>query len=248
MLALFPKTALLLTTLLMAVGFLAALTTDWALKNRLTHALSCEEDFHIHDEELPGRFTLGRLRRQWRDCTPERGILSVALLIFLFALITGKIGEAEWNMIHFVLVGVSAFALFVVATVPDHFLETHLWKHVFREHLPRIFLWTFGALLVVNMLIERADLSEAFSEGKWASLVVASLVGLIPESGPHLIFVTFYAKGLVPFAVLLASSIVQDGHGMLPMLAHSRRAFLVVKGINLIVGLIVGAIVMLLTG
>jgi hypothetical protein len=44
---------------------------------------------------------------------------------------------------------------------------------------------------------------------------------------------------------LLASSIVQDGHGMLPMLAHSRRAFLGVKAVNLLVGILVGGVALL---
>jgi hypothetical protein len=69
---------------------------------------------------------------------------------------------------------------------------------------------------------------------------------LIPESGPHLIFVTLFAQGVVPFSVLLASSVVQDGHGMLPMLAHSRREFVEIKAINLTVGLLAGAVIMAL--
>jgi hypothetical protein len=44
--------------------------------------------------------------------------------------------------------------------------------------------------------------------------------------------------------VLLASSIVQDGHGMLPMLAHSPREFLLVKAISLTAGLALGAAAM----
>jgi len=77
-------------------------------------------------------------------------------------------------------------------------------------------------------------------------LVIACLVGIIPESGPHLIFVTFFSQGLIPFSVLLASCIVQDGHGMLPVLAHSRRTFLGVKGVNVVVGFVVGAIGLLM--
>ena len=46
-------------------------------------------------------------------------------------------------------------------------------------------------------------------------LLTGALVGIIPESGPHLIFVMLYAQGLVPFSVLLTSSFVHDGHGML---------------------------------
>jgi hypothetical protein len=35
---------------------------------------------------------------------------------------------------------------------------------------------------------------------------------------------------------------VQDGHGMLPLLADSRRDFLKIKAINLFVGLVAGFI------
>ncbi|MDP6491780.1 MAG: putative manganese transporter, partial [Kiritimatiellia bacterium] len=72
------------------------------------------------------------------------------------------------------------------------------------------------------------------------------VVGLIPESGPHMVFVSLYAEGVIPFSTLLASCIVQDGHGMIPMLAHSRRAFLGVKLINFIVGLAIGLVGLLL--
>ena len=53
-----------------------------------------------------------------------------------------------------------------------------------------------------------------------------------------------WQRGLrgIPCSTFLASSIVQDGHGMLPLLAESRRAFLKVKTINLVVGLLTGFI------
>ena len=66
------------------------------------------------------------------------------------------------------------------------------------------------------------------------------MLGIIPESGPHLLFVTLFAEGKIPFSILLASSIVQDGHGMLPLLGDSLMAFAVVKAINLAIGLLVG--------
>ncbi len=59
-------------------------------------------------------------------------------------------------------------------------------------------------------------------------------------------FVTLYAQGSIPFSILLASSIVQDGHGMLPVLAHSRRGFVLIKAINFAVGLVVGIAAMAL--
>ncbi|MBW2683365.1 MAG: hypothetical protein JRC69_07380, partial [Deltaproteobacteria bacterium] len=67
-------------------------------------------------------------------------------------------------------------------------------------------------------------------------------VGLIPESGPHLIFLTLYVEGTIPLSIFLASSVVQDGHGMLPMLAESRKEFFRVKAINFTVGLLFGFI------
>jgi len=73
----------------------------------------------------------------------------------------------------------------------------------------------------------------------WAFLAVA-LVGVIPESGPHLVFVMLFAQGAVPFSVLATSSVVQDGHGMLPLLAESRHEFMKVKLVNLIAGLALG--------
>jgi hypothetical protein len=42
----------------------------------------------------------------------------------------------------------------------------------------------------------------------------------------------------------VASSIVQDGHGMPPLLADSRPDLVKVKAINLLVGLAVGAAMM----
>lgn len=71
-------------------------------------------------------------------------------------------------------------------------------------------------------------------------LIIAVLVGIIPESGPHLAFVMLFAQGLIPFSVLLASSIAQDGHGMLPLLAESKRGFLAVKFVNIIFALVAG--------
>jgi hypothetical protein len=96
------------------------------------------------------------------------------------------------------------------------------------------------------ILTEYLHLEAYMEQGRWVILVIACLVGLIPESGPHLIFVTLFAQGSIPFSILLASSIVQDGHGMLPVLANSRRQFVVIKAINFAVGLAVGALVLAL--
>ena len=74
----------------------------------------------------------------------------------------------------------------------------------------------------------------------WMAALIAVLLGLIPESGPHLIFVTLFAEGSLPLSILLASSVVQDGHSALPLLAETKQGFVWVKAINLTIGLAVG--------
>lgn len=248
MLAMIPKTALLLTGVLSVIGLLAGYLTDRFLGRRLTAKLSCEADFRVHAEAHCRCFSREQIVVQWKHCSAARGTLAAALAIFLLGLLAGQLGPPQWNWIRVSLVFVSSVALFIVATVPDHFLEEHLWRHVVRGHVPRVFLWTLGALLILHLVVDRWQIDDVIQQSQWIVLGVAGLVGLVPESGPHLIFVTMFAKSVVPFSVLLASSIVQDGHGMLPMLAHSRRAFLVVKLINLVVGLAIGAFIMAVGG
>jgi len=73
-------------------------------------------------------------------------------------------------------------------------------------------------------------------------LLLGALIGLIPESGPHLIFVMMYAQGLIPFSVLFATSFVQDGYGMLPLLSYSLKDSVLIKVFNVVFGLLSGGI------
>ena len=77
-------------------------------------------------------------------------------------------------------------------------------------------------------------------------LLIAVAIGILPESGPHLIFVVLFVQGYIPFSILLANSIVQDGHGSLPLLAETKKGFLVTKAINMVVGLVVGLVGLLI--
>ena len=124
-----------------------------------------------------------------------------------------------------------------------HYLKEHIYGHIIKKHLWKTALWTFGALIVVEFGLKYLHLEQFTSEYKIVFLFVGALVGLIPESGPHLIFVTLFAQGLIPFSVLLTSSIVQDGHGMLPMLSYSLKDSIKLKAFNLVIGLTIGLIV-----
>lgn len=127
-----------------------------------------------------------------------------------------------------------------------HYLADHIWKHIIKGHILRIFLWTFGALLIIKFGMNLIDLKSITSEYTFLILVLGALIGIIPESGPHLIFVMLFAEGLVPFSVLFTSSVVQDGHGMLPMLSYSVKDSILIKIFNLSFGLITGILLYLI--
>jgi len=245
MLALFPRTAALLTLGLAVTGVIAGAATDSI--SRAGRSPEACPDLLLHaDREACQCFDPAMLLRQWSPPSVSRGVLSAGCALFVAALLTGIVGPAAWGWVRVTLLAVALFALFVVVTVPQHFIQEHLWRHVVRQHLPRILLWTFGALLVIALLDQLMDVERLIRNNPWVMLLVASVLGFIPESGPHLLFVTLYDHGTVPLSVLAASSIVQDGHGMLPLLAHSWVQFLQVKAINLAAGLVVASLMLAL--
>jgi len=135
----------------------------------------------------------------------------------------------------------AALSLFVAVTVPDHFLEEHIVNHVIKKHLTKIFLWTFAALAAIFVLNKYMDV-ESFVNGNTLYILIAALaIGLIPESGPHLIFITLYIGGNIPLGILLANCIVQDGHGAIPLFAESKKYFFIAKGIKVVLAAAIGA-------
>jgi hypothetical protein len=142
--------------------------------------------------------------------------------------------------LNLLFAGVSLLTFFLIASVDDHFLTAHLWGHVIKKHFFKIFGWTLGALAALQLLFLCVDVHQWISGNMWLVLLIAVTVGLIPESGPHMIFVSLYAAGAIPFSILLANCIVQDGHTALPLLAESPRAFVCVKALKFSIGLAVG--------
>lgn len=240
MLSLIPKKALLIFFILFLLGIFSGFLTDKLLGDRAISRSRCQKEFELHDEDMCRCLPWGHIKEQWAHCSMARGVLTVTLILFLFGIITGKLGPPTWNWIRITLLIVSGVVLFIVSTVPEHFLEEHLWEHIAKIHVPRVFLWTFGALFFMHILIDQLHLEGWMQQNQLIILAVACLVGLIPESGPHLIFLTLFSQNAIPLSILLASSVVQDGHGMLPMLAESRPDFFKIKGINFFVGLCVG--------
>ena len=142
--------------------------------------------------------------------------------------------------INLLFAGVSLFVLILTARANEHFIKRHLWDHVVKKHFRSIFLWTFGALLVIHFGMQYIDIQHWIKENVIIMILIAVAIGIIPESGPHMVFITLFAGGMIPFSVLLASSIAQDGHTALPLLAESKKSFVLAKAINIVIGFVIG--------
>ena len=151
--------------------------------------------------------------------------------------------DEEWMNCLFAIM--SIVTLLFTATAKEHFIKEHLWHHVIKRHLLSIFLWTLGGLAVCQIGVQYLNIEEWVSSNMIFVILLAVAIGIIPESGPHLVFVTLYLNGIVPFSVLLANSISQDGHTALPLLASSRKTFLKAKAVNIIIGAVVGILLYL---
>lgn len=157
-----------------------------------------------------------------------------------------KINLLDEQWMNVLFAGLSVIILLVLIFASDHFVEEHLWDHVIKKHLPTIFAWTFGVLLILGIGLQYIEIDRWISDNTFLMILLATVIGIIPESGPHMIFVTLFAAGVVPFPVLLASSISQDGHSSIPLLAESKRSFLWAKLINCATALLAGLTAMLI--
>ncbi|MBU1070690.1 putative manganese transporter [Myxococcota bacterium] len=238
MFALFPKEAALLTGMLILIGVLTGLLLDHFFLPKREAAVECKVGFSLHEEHSPFTLSPRKILEQLQSGQMIRPLLLFVIAGFIVLLSTSHTGHGfGWEQITLVTVGV--FTLLLILSADEHFLMDHLWKHVILKHVTKIFGWVFITLLALEF-VHHMDWNQYLSARPMALILAAALIGLIPQSGPHLMFVNLFAQGLAPFSVLLTSAIVQDGHACLPLLAHSRRDFLIVKGIKLVIGLALG--------
>jgi hypothetical protein len=246
MFALFPLTTLKLTAIIAVLGVMVGIMVDkLKIKQLIPVDFTTHLKIHAPDHNhafIPFNAIIPQLKR----ITFPRFILICGALPVIINILSGGFMHdpsqgawyTNWEQLLFLIITLAG--LFILIMVSDHFLEEHLWQHVIKKHLLKIALWTFGALILIHYLGQLVDINRLVHQYPLYALFLALIIGVIPESGPHLVFVTLFAQGLIPFSVLLASSIVQDGHGALPLFAESKKVFFLVKGINVLVGLVVG--------
>lgn len=255
MLAMIPKEALILSIVLFAIAVLTGWVVDLLTKKRQPSDLRCEEGFQIHEHEHHNDISHEKASlKHLQHASAERIALLLGVTIFIIALAFGllehdheheqeaashlNIFDEYWMNLFFAVV--SLVVVWFIATANEHTIKEHLWDHVIRKHFLSIFLWTFGALLVIELGLHYLDIGAWISSNILWMILLAVLVGIIPESGPHMLFVTLFVTGTVPFSVLLANSISQDGHASLPLFAESKGSFVKAKIINVLVASLVG--------
>ena len=213
----------------------AALHQEVALHEDAMLHQEAEHNHALHEEAAHNHALHGHATHQesLQEIIEERHLSTFTLHLL----------DEEWMNCLFAIM--SIVTLLFTATAKEHFIKEHLWHHVIKRHLLSIFLWTLGGLAVCQIGVQYLNIEEWVSSNMIFVILLAVAVGIIPESGPHLVFVTLYLNGIVPFSVLLANSISQDGHTALPLLASSRKTFLKAKAVNIVIGAVVGILLYL---
>lgn len=249
LLATVPDKAFMIFLILFVLAVAAGFAVDLIFPRKRS-SVSCTMDLHDSTEVA---------ENHGRHLTWHRALMFVGVAAFIAALLAGFLEHEEHvehpetgivnllseDWMYWLFGALSLLVLAVLIFGNDHFVEEHLWHHIVVKHLPSVFCWTFGVLVALGVLMQVVDISSWISSNTALMILLAALVGIIPESGPHLVFVTLYASGIVPLPVLLASCISQDGHASLPLLAESKKDFLLAKSVNLIVAIAVGFAAML---
>jgi hypothetical protein len=172
-----------------------------------------------------------------------REAISISIVCFIVGVAGGLLTDKIAKRVNLQPDEACEIELHTRETNLQHFLKEHVYNHILKKHAPRLFLWIFSALLAVHLMLENFDIAlliSSFSEF-WL-LILAALIGIIPESGPHLIFLFLYAEGLIPLSVLLVNTLSQDGHGLLPLIAHSVKDTVYVQIFTTLISLAIGVL------
>ncbi|MCL2727533.1 MAG: putative manganese transporter, partial [Bacteroidales bacterium] len=199
-----PKVGLLLVPLLFLLALLIGWLTDkWAKKSPAPFVAETHYALHHQEGCLHGAHTAawGSLRKNLSSINFKRAALLIGLLLFILAMGLGflehephhqaldptepatghlSIFSERWFNLFFTVLAV--LTLFLTVKASNHFISEHLWGHIIKKHLLTIFLWTFGALLCIELGMHYLHLDQWVMKNGYVVLLIAALIGLIPES------------------------------------------------------------------
>jgi hypothetical protein len=246
MLSLFPGKALVLFFILFILGIVLGMLTDAiAPKLNIQPGMECPL-LEVHPKDLKPVYSIRTISEIWKTPSMIRFMYLIIFALLLANFVFGIFGAEQWDWRRISIVILLFVISMILGTVPEHYLREHITGHLLKKHLVRIMIIAFLALLIVKILTLSVELRPYIQNNIWLVFLGGVLLGVLPTSGPHLIVVFLFAEGLIPFSILLASSIVQDGDGMIPMVSYSLRDSIVIKMFNLIFGVIIGGLALLM--
>ena len=244
MLSLMPEKAALIGGILLAAGIAAGCCYQLFHPFQSTTHIHQIEHLVLHEHDKPEHPE----KRHETHHPHYRFILIGCILLFIVGLLTGVLGEHEEEGASglsgekLVFIAIAAAALLLCCFSGSHFIEEHLWEHILKKHLLKIFLWSFGVIALLTLLTQQLNLEalQMRNSGRLLLLLLALGIGLIPQSGPHLAVVYLFADGIVPFSTLLANCLLQEGHGGIPLMAESPKTFVRLKAVKLLMAAAIG--------
>ena len=253
MLAIEPLTTVWVECALLALGLGVGALCNRIFENKNGN-FSCQVELHSEKggEVRLSCFEKGGNLGQKIACMFRNWSFSKTLLVFILVayliMIFGQL-HAPLDFEHIVFGVLTAVALCMVLVANEYFLQEHLWNHLIKKHMPSIFLWTLGTLYFLAFFRQTVDLQAwiAHDTGRqFLLLLVAVIIGWIPQSGPHFLFIQLYFTGALPLGVFFANAIVQDGHTSLLLLSTSRQKFILLKAIKSLIAIVIGSGLLLL--
>jgi hypothetical protein len=186
MLTQFPVTALLLFVLLFVAGIFCAWISDKLIK--ILGVVTCESCMQAQCKKcMPGAddaiypgdiFRFSNLFENFRTLSFTRFLLLVLIISFMALVILGIIGPPVWNWKRITFISLCLSSLFIGMIVSEHYLYDHIWEHIIKRHVFRVFLWSFGALLFLHAGLAFWNLDTFIHEHKVWVLLIAGLLGI----------------------------------------------------------------------
>ncbi len=110
-----------------------------------------------------------------------------------------------------------------------------------------VIVWIFIAYIFYDIVIyfvggEEALVKLVLGAGV-LSVFAGAALGIVPGCGIQIVVMSFYLKGSLPFAALVANTISQDGDALFPLLAMDKKSAMWATIITTIPAILVGIII-----
>ena len=116
------------------------------------------------------------------------------------------------------------------------------------KHTAQVTVFIFIVTLLLNVVLETVGedaLAQILGSNSALSVVVAAIVGLIPNCAASVVIADLYVEGVLGAGAMFAGLLVSAGVGLLVLFRANRRPKqnLIIVAILLVVGIVAGVIV-----